>query len=214
MFVVFKPVTLCVQRLLCDQPSLSKILVVRRNSNNNTHPLTENVGRKGTAIPLQFWTGPEGSRWLRLPCLKTTAHEGGKVVSPTGRPPLPSPQGTFWYSFLLEAESTQWGRKDYISDKFQWHDRGSKPRNVGKRMANNVPCNFKTFTCALHKTDFYFFGALVKLRKTNTSCVVCLSVRPHEATRLPLDGFSQNSIFEGFLLENLSNKSKFFLIFE
>jgi hypothetical protein len=37
---------------------------------------------KGKAIPLQTWTGPEGSSWLRLP-------EGGKVVSPTHRPPLP-----------------------------------------------------------------------------------------------------------------------------
>jgi hypothetical protein len=26
---------------------------------------------KGTAIPLQAWTGPEGSRRLRLPDLKT-----------------------------------------------------------------------------------------------------------------------------------------------
>jgi len=42
---------------------------------------------KGKAIPLQAWTGPEGSRNLRLPDFKT--HEGGKVVSPTHRPPLP-----------------------------------------------------------------------------------------------------------------------------
>ena len=33
------------------------------------------------------------------------AHEGGKVVSPTHRPPLP-PRKYSWYSFLLEAEST------------------------------------------------------------------------------------------------------------
>jgi hypothetical protein len=32
-----------------------------------------------------------------------SAHEGGKVVSPTHRPPLP-PRKYFWYSFLLEAE--------------------------------------------------------------------------------------------------------------
>ena len=34
-----------------------------------------------------------------------SAHEGGKVVSPTHRPPLP-PRKCSWYSFLLEAEST------------------------------------------------------------------------------------------------------------
>jgi hypothetical protein len=31
--------------------------------------------------------------------------DGGKVVSPTRRPPF-TPQGDSWYSFLLEAEST------------------------------------------------------------------------------------------------------------
>jgi len=43
---------------------------------------------KGKAIPLQAWTGPEGSRGMRLPDFKTMAHDGGKVVSPTHRPPL------------------------------------------------------------------------------------------------------------------------------
>ena len=41
------------------------------------------------AIPVQTWTGPEGSRKLRFPDFKTSAHEGGKVVSPARRPPLP-----------------------------------------------------------------------------------------------------------------------------
>jgi hypothetical protein len=36
--------------------------------------------------PLQVLTSPEGSRRLRL---RQSAHEGGKVVSPTHRPPLP-----------------------------------------------------------------------------------------------------------------------------
>jgi hypothetical protein len=38
------------------------------------------------AIPLQTWTGPEGSRSLRLPDSRQSAHEGGKVVSLTNRP--------------------------------------------------------------------------------------------------------------------------------
>ena len=33
---------------------------------------------------------------------RQSAHEGGKVVSPTRRPPLPS-VGDSWYSFMLEA---------------------------------------------------------------------------------------------------------------
>ena len=43
---------------------------------------------KGKAVPLQAWSGPEGSRKLRFPDFMTTAQDGGKVVSPTHRPPL------------------------------------------------------------------------------------------------------------------------------
>ena len=44
---------------------------------------------KGKAVPLQAWSGPEGSRKFRFPDLMTTAQDGGKVVSLTQRPPLP-----------------------------------------------------------------------------------------------------------------------------
>jgi len=60
---------------------------------------------KGNAVPLQAWSGPEGSRKLWFPGCMTTAQDGGKVVSPTHRPPLP-PRKCSSYSFLLGAEST------------------------------------------------------------------------------------------------------------
>ena len=60
---------------------------------------------KGKSVPLQAWSGPEGSRKLRFPDYMTTAQDGGKVVSLTYRPPLP-PKKYSWYSFLLEAQST------------------------------------------------------------------------------------------------------------
>ena len=44
---------------------------------------------KGKAVPLQAWSGPEGSRKLTFPDYVTTAQDGGKVVSLTHRPPLP-----------------------------------------------------------------------------------------------------------------------------
>ena len=44
---------------------------------------------KGKAVPLQAWSGPEGSRNLKIPDFMTTAQDGGKVVSLTHRPPLP-----------------------------------------------------------------------------------------------------------------------------
>jgi hypothetical protein len=42
-----------------------------------------------TAVPLQAWSGPEGSRKLRLPGYMKTAQDCGKVASLTHRPPLP-----------------------------------------------------------------------------------------------------------------------------
>ena len=47
------------------------------------------VKGKGKAVPLQAWSGPEGSRKLRFPDFMTMAQDGGKVVSITHRPPLP-----------------------------------------------------------------------------------------------------------------------------
>ena len=43
---------------------------------------------KGKAVPLQAWSGPEGSRKLRFPDFMTMAQDSGKVVSLTHRPPL------------------------------------------------------------------------------------------------------------------------------
>ena len=44
---------------------------------------------KGKAVPLQAWSGPEGSGKLMFPDFMTTAQDGGKVVSLTHRPHLP-----------------------------------------------------------------------------------------------------------------------------
>jgi hypothetical protein len=47
------------------------------------------IVKKCRAVPLQAWSGPEGSRKLRFPDFMTTAQGGSKVVSLTYRPPLP-----------------------------------------------------------------------------------------------------------------------------
>ena len=54
---------------------------------------------KGKSVPLQAWSGPEGSSKLRFPDFMTTAQGGGKVVSLTHRTHL-SPgnsPGTHFY---------------------------------------------------------------------------------------------------------------------
>ena len=74
---------------------------IRRRSNLGHHFSGKKVrlmGREignyeGKAVPLQAWSGPEGSRKLRFPDLMTTAQDGGKVVSLTHRPSL-SPGNT------------------------------------------------------------------------------------------------------------------------
>ena len=53
-----------------------------------TQPVTE--ASKAKAGLLQARSGPEGSRKLRFPDFMTTAQDGGKVVSLTHRPPLPT----------------------------------------------------------------------------------------------------------------------------
>jgi len=40
---------------------------------------SENSAVKGKAVPLQAWTGPEGSRKLRLLDFVTTAQDGGRL---------------------------------------------------------------------------------------------------------------------------------------
>jgi hypothetical protein len=47
------------------------------------------VWQKGKAVPLQGWSGPQGSRKLWFPVYMTTAQDCGKVVSLTHRLPLP-----------------------------------------------------------------------------------------------------------------------------
>jgi hypothetical protein len=51
--------------------------------------IQRHVKGKDKAVPLQAWSGTEGSRKLRFADFLTTAQDGSKVVSLTLRPPLP-----------------------------------------------------------------------------------------------------------------------------
>ena len=66
---------------------------------------------KGKTIPEQDWTGPEGSRRLRIPDLKTVGTWrwlGCRAYAPAD-----------WYSFLLKAASTT-GPIERLGELCQW----------------------------------------------------------------------------------------------
>jgi hypothetical protein len=72
---MYKPDTLQLYGLTLQRASLKEIKCICKKV-------------KGKAVPLQAWSGPEGSSKLRFPDFMTTAQDGGKVVSLTQRPPL------------------------------------------------------------------------------------------------------------------------------
>ena len=81
-----------------------KLLCLLTNEEKNVIYIYIYTG-KGKAIPLQSWTDPEVSRSLRLPDFKkisTLRWSGCQPYAPAAF----TPRKYFWYSFLLEAEST------------------------------------------------------------------------------------------------------------
>jgi len=101
---------------------------------------------EGKAVPLQAWSGPECSRKLRFPVFMTTAQDGGKVVSPTHRPPLPQEM------LLVLISSRGWidpraivrSEGFYVNEKFQWHQLGSnqRPSDLYHSTLTTVPPRF------------------------------------------------------------------------
>ena len=63
-------------------------LLKQRRTKRKT--LCRDKKKKGKAVPLQAWSGPECSRKLRFPDFMAAAQDGGKVVSLRRRPPLPA----------------------------------------------------------------------------------------------------------------------------
>ena len=71
------------KRAATDNLFITFLISIRAGYQNS------NEAHKGKSVPLQAWSGPEGSRKLWFPDFMTTAQDDGMVVSPTHRPPLP-----------------------------------------------------------------------------------------------------------------------------
>ena len=69
--------------------SLTRRMTVRPCRNALRYDGLNHVKGEGKAVPLQAWSGPQGSSKLRFPDFMTTAQDGGKFVNLTHRPPLP-----------------------------------------------------------------------------------------------------------------------------
>ena len=134
------PLFLCFAARQCKKSKLLAVLNIIYHIHSCTELLTI---RQAQAISIKLRTNVmtlEGKKKLkqslhrpgqtvRVPggwssqISRKLAHEGVKVVSPTYRPHLP-PTKYRWYLFLLEAETAPepWrGKKNYATEKFQWH---------------------------------------------------------------------------------------------
>jgi len=60
-------------------PKVAKALLPFETLDNTQHYFQADLKavKEGKAVPLQAWTGPEGSRKLRFPDFVTTAQDGG-----------------------------------------------------------------------------------------------------------------------------------------
>jgi len=108
------PITNLIQRLQYDRLSTVSVQLAEFEDQGKTCKLHMNGSIKshsmpicmvkGKAVPLQAWTGPEGSRKLRFPDFVIKTQDGGRLSAlRTGRL---YPRKYSWYSCLLEVELT------------------------------------------------------------------------------------------------------------
>ena len=104
--------------------------------------------------------------------LRQSAYEGGKVVSPTHRPPLP-PRKYSWYSFLLEFESC--GQKDSSSSVI-CQTTGPKP--LPKRFLHIVRSRASSFNWQYPLLSLRSSSTFLRLLPRLLVISICLFIFP------------------------------------
>ena len=99
----------CISIYQCNENQLDALFILSLFRQSTLHVsglfIAHHQEVKGKAIPLQTWTGPEGSRRLRLPDFKTIGTWRWWGSQPYALAAF-TPRKYSCYSFLLEAEST------------------------------------------------------------------------------------------------------------
>jgi len=96
--------------------------------------LFTSASKKGKAVPLQAWNGPEGSRKLRFPDFMTATQDSRKVVSLTHRHFLPQEilLVLIYVRDWVDPRTIVRSEGFYVNKKFHWHylESNQRPSNL------------------------------------------------------------------------------------
>jgi len=117
--------------------------------------------KKGKAVPLQTWSGPEGSRKLSFPDFVTAAQDGGKV-SLTHRPTLPagnSPGTHFCYRLSRPQGHSSIGRIMSMknSNDTSWNRTSDLPNFLKSNPRSHATCAAYSPSCKPVKKQYFIF---------------------------------------------------------
>jgi hypothetical protein len=123
--------------------------------------------KKSKAVPLQAWSGPEGSRKLRFPDFMTTAQGGSRVNSLTQRPPLP-PGNTPGTHFCWRP-----GRPQGHSATGRIMSLKNSSDTIGNRTRDLPVCSVITLRTTPPRAAYYINTSTKQIIKIKNAITIC-----------------------------------------